>query len=135
LKRGFATNAEAEQALRRAIEEHQKKPAVERAMPTFGEFFERCHATASRDWSGTTTERTYELGQYAVRLFGDVPLDKLDTMRLAEEMTRLGDHGGRVTKEHPNGKPLAPKTVRHIGFAVQACRSRQSIGTSSRGIL
>jgi integrase len=121
VKRGFTTKGEAEQALRRAIEEHQKSPAAERTMPTFGEFFERWHAAASRDWSASTVERTYELGQYAVRLFGSVPLDQLDTMRLADELARLADHGGRTTKEHPEGKPLAPKTVRHIAFAVQQC--------------
>ena len=27
----------------------------------------------------------------------------------------LSDHGGMVTKEHPEGRPLAPKTVRHLG--------------------
>jgi integrase len=121
LKRGFVTKAEAEEALRRAIEAHQNKPAAERKMPTFGEFFERWHAAASRDWSGTTVEGAYVHGQYAVRLFGSVPLDQLDTMRLADEMGRLIDHGGRITKEHPDGRPLAPKTVRHIAFAVQAC--------------
>jgi integrase len=121
VKRGFATKAEAEAALRQAIVDHQKTPAAERTMPTFAEFFERWHATASRDWSATTVERTYELGQYAVRLFGSTPLDQLDTMRLVEYMAHLGDHGGRVTKEHPEGRSLAPKTVRHIAFAVQAC--------------
>ena len=42
-------------------------------------------------------------------------------MRLAEDMNALSDHGGRVTKQHPNGNPLAPKTVRHIAFLVQGC--------------
>jgi integrase len=36
-------------------------------------------------------------------------------------MNRLLDHGGRVDKEHPKGRPLAPRTVRHIAFGVQAC--------------
>jgi integrase len=31
------------------------------------------------------------------------------------------DCGGRITKQHPKGRPLAPKTVRHIAFLVQAC--------------
>lgn len=121
VKRGFIKKSEAEDALRKAIEEHQQTPAPERTMPTFAEFFERWYATAKRDWENKTSERTYELGQYAVRLFGDVPLDRLDTMRLTEEVAKLSDHGGRVTKNHPQGKPLSPKTVRHIAFTVQAC--------------
>jgi integrase len=30
-------------------------------------------------------------------------------------------HGGQADKKHPNGRPLAPKTVRHIAFLVQGC--------------
>jgi integrase len=36
-------------------------------------------------------------------------------------VNKLSDHGGRVTKQHPQGRPLAPKTVRHIAFVVQGC--------------
>jgi integrase len=41
--------------------------------------------------------------------------------QLAVAVNRLSDRGGQVTKQHPQGRPLAPKTVRHIAFLVQAC--------------
>src|SRR5215469_15657950 len=65
VKRGFATRAEAEEALRRAIADHQK-PVMERTMPTFAEFFERWQKeVVRRDCKRKTSERYYELGQYA----------------------------------------------------------------------
>jgi integrase len=122
LKRGFVTKAEADEACQRAIAEHQKAPAPERTMPTFAEFFERWHReVVMRAHSPKTAERSHELGQYAVRLFGDTPLDQLTSEQLTAAVNRLLDHGGRVTKQYPHGKPLAPKTVRHIAFLVQAC--------------
>jgi integrase len=122
VKRGFGTKKEAEDALAKAIEEHKRIPALQRTVPTFAEFFERWHRECvKRECAPKTAERYLELGQYAIRLFGDVPLDALDTMRLAEDMNKLADHGGRITKQHPQGRPLAPKTVRHVAFLVQGC--------------
>jgi integrase len=122
VKRGFKREKDAQDALRKAIEEFQRTPAVERAMPTFAEFFGRWHGECvKRECAPKTAERYYELGQYAVRLFGDVPLDKLDTMQLAVAMNQLSDRGGVPTKQYPKGRPLAPKTVRHIAFTVQGC--------------
>jgi integrase len=121
-KSGFRTKREAEDALRRAIEEHQRMPAVERTVPTFAEFFERWDRECfSRSCAPKTVERYRELSRYAMRLFGDAPLDQLHTMQLAADFNRLSDHGGRVTEKHPQGRPLAPKTVRHIAFLVQDC--------------
>jgi hypothetical protein len=97
--------------LRKAIEERERTPAAERAMPTFAEFFARWHAgCVKRECAPKTAERYHELGQYGVRLFGEVPLDKLDTMQLATAMNQLSDRGGIATKQHPKGRPLAPKT-------------------------
>jgi integrase len=42
-------------------------------------------------------------------------------MDLQAALNQLSDHGGRVTKQHPKGRPLAPKTVRNIAFLVQGC--------------
>jgi integrase len=122
LKRGFATRAEAEAALRAAIEAHRKTPAPERSMPTFAQFFERWHKeVVTRAHSPKTAERSHELAQYAIRLFGDTPLDQLTSEQLTADVNRLLDHGGRVTKDHAQGKSLSAKTVRHIAFHVQAC--------------
>ena len=38
VKRGFSKESEAQDALRKAIEEHERKPAAERTAPTFGTF-------------------------------------------------------------------------------------------------
>src|SRR6516164_5808180 len=111
LRRGFAKKGDAEETLRQAIDDHQHTPAAERAVPAFAEFFERWYTECvTRECSPKTAERYHELGQYAVRLFGGTPLDKLDTMQLAGAMNRLADHGGQVTKQHPQGRPLAAKT-------------------------
>jgi integrase len=122
VKRGFQRECDAEAALRQAIEEQERTPATERTMPTFAEFFERWHTeVVLRQHSPKTSERSHELAQYAIRLFDGVALDQLTTEQLAKDTNRLLDHGGRVTKQHKKGRPLAPNTVRHIAFGVQAC--------------
>jgi integrase len=123
-KSGFKTKGEAQAALDKARTEHLDKPATpeEKIIPTFAAFFERYHSECvARECSPKTVERTYELAQYAVKLFGDAPIDALTAEQLTLAVNRLLDHGGRVTKQHPKGRPLAPKTVRHIAFLVQAC--------------
>ena len=122
VKRGFAKESEAETALRKAIEERERTPAAERTISTFAEFFERWFTEcAKRKCAPKTAERYHELGQVAIRHFGDIPLDKLDTMQLQATVNGLVDHGGRITEEYPRGRPLAPKTVRHIAFMVHSC--------------
>jgi integrase len=122
VKRGFARKSDAEQALRDAILERQRAPQVERAMPTFAEFFERWHKECTeRECAPKTAERYRELARSAIRLFGALPLDQLTAEQLAVAVNRLADRGGQITKQHPHGRPLAPKTVRHIAFLVQGC--------------
>jgi integrase len=123
-KSGFESKRQAEVALAKAIVEHREKPATaaEKPMPTFAEFFERWHRdVVTRAHSRKTAERSHELAQYTIRLFGEAPLDQLTSEQLTADVNSLLDHGGRVTKEHPHGRPLSPKTVRHIAFLVQAC--------------
>jgi integrase len=120
---GFLTKREAEEALAKALAEQQVKPASaeEKPMLTFAEFAERWFREGNpREWSPKTLERSKELAQYAIRLFGDAPLGRLTKEQLRMDMNRLLDQGGRTTKQHPQGRPLAPKTVRHIAFLVQA---------------
>ncbi len=70
---------------------------------------------ARRDCSPKTVERYRELGAYLNRHIGSTPINSLTTAQIQTMVYELSDHGGVVTKEHPNGRPLAPKTVRHIG--------------------
>ena len=91
-------------------------------MPTFAVFFARWHQeVVKRQVCEKEAECVEERGQYAIRLFGDKPLDQLSPPQLTADMNRLEDRGGRVTKQHPQGRPLSSTTVRHIEFAVQAC--------------
>jgi integrase len=124
-KSGFETKREAEVALGRALAEHRERPPEKEEkplVPTFAEFFDRWHReVVVRQHSPKTAERSFELAQYAVRLFGDRPLDQLSTQQLTTDMNRLLDHGGRATQQHPHGRPLATTTVRHIAFLAQAC--------------
>jgi integrase len=123
-KSGFETKRDAENAMANALTEHRDRPPEkeEKPMPTFAEFHSRWHSeVVIRQHSPKTAERSYELAQYAIRLFGDAPLDQLSTLQLATAMNRLLDHGGRITRQHPQGRPLSSTTVRHIAFGLQAC--------------
>jgi hypothetical protein len=120
-KSGFETKAEAQEALEKAIEDHRGKTAGAE-IPTFAEFFARWHCeVVTRMHSRKTYERSEEQAQYAIRLFGDTPLDQLTPPQLTADMNSLEDRGGRVTKQHPQGRPLSSTMVRHIEFVVQAC--------------
>jgi hypothetical protein len=78
---------------------------------------------AARNCSPKTVERYRELGQYFVREIGSLPLNELKTAEIQTVIHRLSDAGGRKTPDHPNGRPLAPKTVRHIGTLLYTCLS------------
>jgi integrase len=71
--------------------------------------------------TGPSAQIEFSENDNAIRLFGDTPLDQLSNKQLTIDMNRLEDHGGRVTKQHPLGRPLSSTTVRHIEFMVQAC--------------
>ena len=118
----FETKVEAERALKEAILRHDADKARQAADaeksigPPFSEYFEywlREHA--SRRCAPKTLERYRELGAYLSREVGSVRLNELTTAQIQEAIHRLHDHGGQRTKAQPLGKPLAPKTVRHIG--------------------
>jgi integrase len=53
--------------------------------------------------------------------FGEVKLDKFGPMQTELTINALCDHGGQKTKEHPDGRPLSVKSVRHIACMVHGC--------------
>jgi integrase len=123
-KSGFLTQKEAQEAMDKARAKYRDEPVAEekKPMPTFAEFYERFHSEVVKRHKGRkTSEREYELAQYAVRRFGAAPLDQLSAEQLTTDVNWLLDHGGEITKAQPEGKPLSPTTVRHICFAAQAC--------------
>ena len=70
---------------------------------------------ASRSTSPKTFERYGDFAGYLIRHLGETRINDLTTAQIQRVIHRLGDCGGMITKDHPNGRPLAAKTVRHIG--------------------
>src|SRR5450631_1664086 len=70
---------------------------------------------APRHCAPKTVERYRELGRYLAHHLGDTRINELTTGQIQLAIHALEAHGGKITKEHPKGRPLAPKTVRHIG--------------------
>jgi integrase len=52
---------------------------------------------------------------------GEVTIDKFGPMQMELLVNALSDHGGQKTERYPQGRPLSPKTVRHIAFLVHGC--------------
>ena len=118
-KSGFATKREAADALRKAIAEHQSGPIAPTLEKSFAEFFADWLVNdVGRRCQPKTLERYRELGEYALRHIGTLPLVKVTPMALQIAINNLQDCGGRKTVEHPNGRPLAPKTVREVAFLI-----------------
>jgi integrase len=120
-KSGYATKAEASEALRVAIaaEEAKRNEKPVAIVPTFEAFLDRwLKEHASRVCSPKTLEAYTQHGAYAIREFGTVPLDELDVELLETGLNRLHDSGGK------NGRPLSAKTVRHISFVISGCLSK-----------
>jgi integrase len=130
-KSGFATRKEAGDALRQAIIGYEAKrdapPPSE--IPAFGAFFDRwMQEHAGRKCAPKTIERYRELGAYAIRqaveisgtrrAAGEVLLDEFGPMQMELMINGLLDHGGQKTKDCPDGRPLSPKSVRHIACVV-----------------
>jgi integrase len=117
-KQGFSTKKAAEDALRAAIVNHQSAPQS-RDPRTFSDFFKVWITEhAERHCEPKTVDRYEELGEYAKRQFGDVPIIDLKPLILEKALNALRDHGGKKTPAHPEGRPLAPKTVREIASVV-----------------
>ena len=119
---GFETRVEAESALRNAIARRdaertrQEQDAADRPGPPFSEFFKHWLTEhASRRCAPKTLERYGELGAYLIRELGQVRLNELTTSKIQTVIHHLQDHGGRRTESEPHGRPLAPKTVHHLG--------------------
>jgi integrase len=113
VRKGFETKHEADDALRAAISDHETGRGVLKDGREFGAFFrdwlER-HGAAR--WSKMTAEQNQKRAAYAIRKFGEVPLQKLTPMRLEQDFGALLMKGGK------NGRALSPKTVREIAALV-----------------
>ena len=118
---GFASRDAAEGARLAEIERREAKPELvvpEPVVtePTFSEYFKYwMEEHAARRCAPKTLERYWDIGRYLAKHLGDTRINELTTAQIQHAIHRLQDAGGQITKEFPNGRPLAPKTVRHIG--------------------
>ena len=122
-KIGLDSQAAAEVALQAAVDRRAAAEAIPAEVdPTFPEYI-RYWLTehAGRRCAPKTLERYKELAEYLIRQLGETRLNDLTTAQIQRAIHRLEDCGGRVTKDHPDGRPLAPKTVRHIGTLLYTC--------------
>lgn len=122
-KTGFTSRTAAEEALRASVQRHAAAELIPVEVdPLFPEYI-RYWLTehAARRCAPKTMERYAELAEYLIRQLGETRLNDLSTAQIQRAIHRLEDCGGRVTKDHPNGRPLAPKTVRHIATLLYTC--------------
>jgi integrase len=115
-KAGLADRSAAEAELVKEIERRAAAEQVPAEVdPTFAEYIGYwLDKHASRTLAPKTLERYREFAAYLIRHLGKTPLNELTTAQIQRMVHDLGDHGGMVTEAHPNGRPLAPKTVRHL---------------------
>ena len=112
----FESREAAESARTAEIERREAKAAVVVSEPTFADYFMYwTDEYAARRCAPKTLERYKELGRYLVKHLGDTRINELTTAQIQYAIHRLKDAGGQVVNEFPNGRPLAAKTVRHIG--------------------
>ena len=127
-KNGFPEAADARAALadairRRAAAEQVAAAATiqaanteDRTNPKYADFVKYwLENHAARNTSPKTYERYTDFARYLNRYIGQTRINGLSTAQIQDMIHRLEDSGGKVTKDHPDGRPLAPKTVRHIG--------------------
>lgn len=127
-KSGFAKEGEAKEARERALEllksgspEEQVSAARDLTLSAFFEQWIEQEIRLGRKCQPKTIERYKELAGYMLRKIGATPLNQVGTMAIRIALNELQEHGGRKTEEHPDGKPLAPKTVREIAFILHNC--------------
>jgi len=113
----FESRAAAENARIAEIERREAKQVeVVSAEPTFVDYFKYwVDEHAARRCAPKTLERYKDLGRYLVKHLGETLINELTTAQIQHAIHRLKDGGGQITKEFPDGKPLAAKTVRSIG--------------------
>jgi integrase len=119
-KKGFERQSDAEEALQKAIAEHKSNPTGQDPR-TFSEVFDHWISQhCERNCEPTTTEGYMAKGAYAKRYLGHEPLSKLKVPQIEKSLNALRDHGGKRTAEHPDGRPLASKTVREVAAVINA---------------
>jgi len=119
-----ATDALAEAVRRRAATEEAEAKAQLKLDPTLGEFIDTwLKDHAARALAPKTLERYRDFAAYIKHHLGEIRINDLTTAAIQNMVHRLSDCGGMITEAHPNGRPLAAKTVRHIATMLHTALS------------
>lgn len=117
-KSGFARKLDADDALRRILNEKDEVGLVKPDPTAFAAFLDdwfREHA--DRNCTLKTVERYHQLAAYVLPHIGTTKLQDLSALMLERVFNRLKDSGGWNRKEKAY-RPLSAKTVRHIAGLV-----------------
>ena len=119
VRRGFEFERDAIAARDKAIAAYEKSLEVPRDDRPFATVFRSwLQQHGSTHWGKLTLEINERRAEYAIRKFGDVPIQKLTAERIERDLAELLQAGGR------NGRPLSGKTVREISALTNQCLAK-----------
>lgn len=129
IRKGFKLERDAQEALdnatrayRESIDPPVRMEPADIVFETFESYFTKwLQQHGSMNWGKLTFEINQRRAAYAMRKFGDVPIQRLTAERIEQDLAALKARGGRKTKQHPEGMPLSGKTVREIAALVNQC--------------
>jgi integrase len=117
-KSGFLRKGDAEDALRRRLNEKDEGELVKPDPTTFTGFLKEWFTEhAERNCTPKTVERYHQLAAYVLPHIGAVKLQDLSALMLERVFNKLKDSGGWNRKAKA-ARPLSAKTVRHIAGLV-----------------
>ena len=123
-KSGFPTKFDASKALGAALAKHQMNDASPHQWDTrtLAEYIRYwLHNHAALRCGPKTIERYQQLAESLVRLLGGVSILDLKPGVIQEAVNVLLLRGGAPTEAHPNGRPLAAKTVHSTASLLFTC--------------
>jgi len=123
-KSNFVTKFEASKALGAARHQQSKANAHTEDTRTLAEYLEYwLDNHAALRCQPKTLERYRQLAESLVRLLGHISIRDLRTCAIQEAVNWLQLRGGVPTDAHPQGRPLAPKTVHSTASLLFTCLS------------
>jgi integrase len=123
-KSGFATKFEGSKALGAALGRHQDDNEVARKgdTRTLAEYLDYwLDNHAALRCQPKTLERYRQLADYLIRLLGHISIRDLRPGAIQEAVNWLQLRGGVPTNAHPEGRPLAAKTVHSTASLLFTC--------------
>jgi integrase len=119
VRRGFEFERDAIAARDKAVAAYDKSLEIPRDDRPFATVFRSwLQQHGSTHWGKLTFEVNLRRGEYAIRKFGNVPIQQLRAERIERDLCELLKSGGR------NGRPLSGKSVREIAALVSGCMKR-----------